>query len=96
MDAHRNCQTCKGKAVVWLSGDEVLRVTGRKDKYGEVEDWICNTCRFDKKKKTDWIIEGPRHIDRHSVISQNHYESLKQLKIDISMQKKIAEKAHQS
>jgi NADH-quinone oxidoreductase subunit G len=24
----------------------------------------------------DWIIEGPRKIERHSVISQNHYEKL--------------------
>ena len=22
----------------------------------------------------DWIVEGPRKIERHSVISQNHYE----------------------
>jgi NADH-quinone oxidoreductase subunit G len=96
MDAHRNCPVCAGKVVLWLSGEEVLRVTGRKDKYGEVENWICNTCRFEKKNIADWVIEGPRHIDRHSVISQNHYEVLKQLKIDVSRQKKIAEKAHQS
>lgn len=29
------------------------------------------------RKTSDWVIEGPRHIDRHSVISQNHYEELK-------------------
>jgi NADH-quinone oxidoreductase subunit G len=96
MNAHRKCDTCCGQVAWWLSGDEVLRVTARKDKYGEVEDWICNTCRFDKKNKSEWIIEGPRHIDRHSVISQNHYESLKHLKIDVSNQKKITEKAHRS
>ena len=95
MDAHRDCKKCCGKTAVWLSGNEVLRVTGRKDKYGEVEEWICNECRFDKKNMADWTIEGPRHIDKHSVISQNHYEQLKQLKIDISRQKLIAEKAHQ-
>ena len=95
MDAHRDCKKCCGKTAVWLSGNEVLRVTGRKDKYGEVEEWICNECRFDKKNIADWTIEGPRHIDKHSVISQNHYEQLKQLKIDISRQKLIAEKAHQ-
>ncbi len=94
MDAHRNCSKCSGKVAIWLSGDDVLRVTGRKNKYGEVEDWICNECRFDKKDIKDWTVEGPRHIDRHSVIAQNHYESLKQLKIDISRQKLISEKAH--
>ncbi|MEO7962249.1 MAG: hypothetical protein ABIR19_11915, partial [Ginsengibacter sp.] len=31
-------------------------------------------CRFDKKKTTDWIIEHPTKINRHSVISANHYE----------------------
>lgn len=75
MDAHRDCPKCAGKAVVWMYGGEIYRVTGRKDKYGEVHDWICNTCRFDKKAVSDWTIEGPREIDRHSVISQNHYEN---------------------
>ncbi|MDX1909954.1 MAG: 2Fe-2S iron-sulfur cluster-binding protein [Saprospiraceae bacterium] len=74
MDAHRDCPTCAGKAVVWMYGGEIYRVTARKDKYGEVHDFICNTCRFEKKDKADWIIEGPRDLDRHSVISQNHYE----------------------
>lgn len=81
MDAHRNCDKCSGRAAVWLFGDEVLRVTGRKDQWGEVEDtpegnsgFICNTCRYDKKSLADWTVEGPRYIDRHSVISQNHYE----------------------
>jgi NADH-quinone oxidoreductase subunit G len=58
---------------LWNRGDEVFRVTARKDQWGEVEDWICNTCRFEKKKTSDWVIEGPRMIDRHSVISQGHY-----------------------
>lgn len=74
MDAHRNCDKCCGKTAVWLFGDEVLRVTARKDQWGEVEDFICNTCRFEKKSLADWTIEGPRHIDKHSVIAQNHYE----------------------
>lgn len=73
MDAHRNCEKCSGKAVVWMYGDEIYRVTARKDRYGEVHDFICNTCRFDKKDTNDWTIEGPREIERHSVISQNHY-----------------------
>jgi NADH-quinone oxidoreductase subunit G len=73
-DAHRECAKCCGKTVLWMKGDEVLRVTGRKDKYGELEEFICNECRFDHKEKSDWEIEGPRKIERHSVISQNHYE----------------------
>lgn len=74
MDAHRNCDKCSGKVVLWYGGKDILRVTGRKDQYGEVKEFICNTCRFDKKETSDWTIEGPRKIDHHSVISQNHYE----------------------
>lgn len=76
MNAHRECTACCGKTVVWLKGDEVLRVTARKDDVGEVKDFICNGCRFQHKKLEDWVIEGPMHVDRHSVISQNHYEQL--------------------
>lgn len=75
-DAHRECPKCSGKVVLWKKGDEILRVTGRKDKYGELEEFICNDCRFEHKENTDWTIEGPRKIERHSVISQNHYEKL--------------------
>lgn len=73
MDAHRDCDKCCGKAVLWMVGNEVYRVTGRKDQYGEVKEFICNTCRFEKKEASDWTIEGPRKIDRHSVISANKY-----------------------
>ena len=73
MDAHRDCKKCCGKVVLWASGKEVMRVTGRKDKYGEVEDFICNECRFDKKDTANWTVEGPRKIERNSVISQNVY-----------------------
>jgi NADH-quinone oxidoreductase subunit G len=41
-----------------------------------VEEWICNECRFEKKHTTDWVIEGPTHVNRHSVISQGHYENV--------------------
>ena len=75
-DAHRECPKCSGKVVLWKKGDEILRVTGRKDKYGELEDFICNDCRFEHKENSDWVIEGPRKIERHSVISQNHYEKI--------------------
>lgn len=79
VDAHRDCPTCSGKVTLWFRGDEVLRVTARKDQWGEVQSydgkpgWICNTCRFDKKELKDWTIEGPTNVARHSVISANHY-----------------------
>jgi NADH-quinone oxidoreductase subunit G len=76
MDAQRDCPKCKGKAVLWTQGDEVLRVTAAKDQFGEVIEWICNDCRFEHKKPGDWIITGPRNIEKNSVIGQNHYEVL--------------------
>lgn len=101
VDAYRECKTrfpdgqvCSGKARIWLKGQEVLRVTARKDKWGEVEDWICNECRFNKKQLSDWTIMSPAHIDRHSVISANHYETqyaLRNLKSDIAKQQKKLE-----
>ncbi len=78
--AHRDCDKCCGEVTLWYRGDNVLRVTGRKDFWGEIMDtkdgkpgWICNTCRFDKKSTADWVIEGPANVNRHSVISQGHY-----------------------
>lgn len=82
VDAHRACDKCSGKTRVWLKGEEVLRVTARKDQWDEVEDFICNSCRYDHKKKSDWVIEGPSHISRQSVISQGHYEHLNELKVE--------------
>jgi NADH-quinone oxidoreductase subunit G len=87
MDAHRNCTKCSGKAVLWMKGDDILRVSARKDQYGEVKEYICNECRYDHKNVSDWTIEGPRHIERNSVISQNHYE-----KIDLQKLKKEIER----
>lgn len=78
VDAHRDCPKCSGKAQLWLRGKEVFRVTARKDEWGEVKDWICNECRFEKKDTADWVVEGPAHVNRHSVISQGHYEGLQQ------------------
>jgi NADH-quinone oxidoreductase subunit G len=83
VDAHRDCKTCCGKTRVWLKGEEVLRVTARKDQWDEVEEFICNGCRFDHKDPADWVIEGPRHINNKSVISANHYEHLKDIKEDV-------------
>jgi NADH-quinone oxidoreductase subunit G len=84
MDAHRDCENpkCCGKVTLWLRGDEVYRVTSRKDPWGEVQSfdgkpgWICNTCRFEKKKTSDWVIEGVTPISRHSVIGLNKYRHL--------------------
>jgi len=80
-DAHRDCPKCSGKTVVWTYGNEVYRVTARKDKYDEVIDFICNECRFEKKKMTDWVIEGPTNVERHSVISANKYKKQEGLKV---------------
>jgi NADH-quinone oxidoreductase subunit G len=93
VDAHRNCDKCCGEVQLWMRGDEVFRVTARKDEWGEIKDasngkpgWICNDCRFEKKNVNDWIIEGPSKISRHSVISQGHYidvEKPKEVLIDV-------------
>lgn len=76
VDAHRDCPNCKGEVTLWYKGDEVIRVTARKDEHGEVKDFICNTCRFETKKTSDWVIEAPTDIDRTSVISSNHYDTM--------------------
>jgi NADH-quinone oxidoreductase subunit G len=73
MEAHRDCDKCCGKATVWMFGEQIYRVTGRKDQYGEIEDFICNTCRYDKKTASDWTITGPRAFEKFSVINQNNY-----------------------
>lgn len=82
VDAHRKCNNpkCCGEARLWMRGDEVFRVTARKDEWGEVATasngetgWICNECRFEKKSTKDWVIEGPTNVNRHSVISQGQY-----------------------
>jgi len=81
MEAECSCNKCSGKVVLWMFGNEVYRVTARKDKYGEVEDfdgkpgWICHECRFAKKDLSKWNVIGPRVVDRHSVISQGKYET---------------------
>lgn len=76
MNASRSCTKCSGKVTTWMRGNEIYRITGRKDQFGELEEFICNECRFEKKELEDWTIEGPRNIKRASVISQNHYERL--------------------
>jgi NADH-quinone oxidoreductase subunit G len=88
VDAHCKCNKCSGKVRLWMKGEEVLRVTARKDQWDEVEEFICNTCRYDKKKTSDWVIEGPSPIHRNSVISQNHYNHLNELKVQALKQQK--------
>ncbi|HUM52568.1 MAG TPA: 2Fe-2S iron-sulfur cluster-binding protein [Chitinophagales bacterium] len=86
VDAHRDCkhEKCSGKVRLWMKGDDVLRVTARKDRWGEVEDFICNECRFDKKFVADWVIEGPSKVSHNSVISQNHYATdLKKMRLSL-------------
>ena len=56
-----------------MFGNEIQRVTGRKDEFHEVEEFICNECRFDHKDTKDWVIEGPRKFEKDSVINQNNY-----------------------
>lgn len=88
VEASRKCDKCSGKVRLWLKGEEVLRVTARKDQWGEAEEFICNSCRFEHKHKTDWTIEGPSPVSHHSVISQNHYEHLNDLKVQVMKQQK--------
>jgi NADH-quinone oxidoreductase subunit G len=72
-NAHRDCDKCCGKTTLWMFGDEIQRVTARKDEYHEVEEFICNECRFDHKDPADWVIEGPRKFEKDSVINSNNY-----------------------
>ena len=88
VEAHRDCPTCSGKVRLWFKGEDVLRVTARKDQWGEAEEFICNSCRFDHKKKADWVIEGPSPINHQSVISQNKYEHLNEKEVQIMKHQK--------
>jgi NADH-quinone oxidoreductase subunit G len=63
VEAHCDCEKCSGQVTLWYKGEEVIRV----------KEFICNTCRFDRKKTAEWTIEGPTQISRHSVISANKY-----------------------
>jgi hypothetical protein len=78
-NAHRDCGCC-GKTTLWMFGDEIQRVTGRKDVYHEVE-FICNGS-FWPQRSADWVIEGPRAFDKDSVINQNNYIKIKTVVID--------------
>ena len=89
-NAHRNCDKCCGKTTLWMFGEEIQRVTARKDEFHEVEEFICNSCRFDHKEVSDWVIEGPRKFEKNSVINQNNY-TRKMNKVTIATEKQILE-----
>ncbi len=89
MNAHRECAKCAGKVTAWMFGNEIYRITGRKDEFGELEEFICNECRFEKKDLSDWIIEGPRHIRKKSVISANHYEKMEKPSVISPIEEKM-------
>lgn len=72
-DAHRNCTKCSGKVVLWMFGDQIQRVTVRKDEWGEAEEFICNDCRFHHKELEDWTIERPAKFAKQSVLNVNNY-----------------------
>jgi NADH-quinone oxidoreductase subunit G len=95
MNIHRDCPTCSGKAVAWMSGDEIYRITARKDEFQEVEEFICNTCRFEKKSTKDWVVEGPRKISDQSIISVNKYVNKKEGSIFDPVMKEIQKPSEQ-
>ncbi len=71
--ASRKCNQCCGKVILWYNGDTIARITARKNKNGEIEDFICNKCRFKSKENHIWNIENIDSIDNKSVISSNLY-----------------------
>lgn len=89
MNASRSCTKCSGKVTAWMRGNEIYRVTGRKDQFGEVEEFICNECRFEKKELSDWTIESPRNIKRSSVISLNHYERFSKPSVILPLEERM-------
>jgi NADH-quinone oxidoreductase subunit G len=38
-----------------------------------VKDFICNECRWDHFDVKDWVVEGPREMERWSVNTANKY-----------------------
>jgi NADH-quinone oxidoreductase subunit G len=88
VDAHCDCKKCSGKVRLWMKGEEVLRVTARKDQWGEAEEFICNTCRFDRKKQLIGKLKVQSKFTEVIVISQNHYNHLNELKVQMMKQQK--------
>lgn len=71
-----------------MFGNEIQRVTARKDEYHEVEEFICNDCRFEHKNAADWTIEGPRKFEKYSVINRNNY-ALNAPKVELKAEDQI-------
>ncbi|OJU46995.1 MAG: NADH dehydrogenase [Bacteroidales bacterium 45-6] len=86
-NAHRDCPHCSGKVVLWTFGNDVLRVTARKDEFSEVEEFICNECRFDHKKKEDWVVEGPHKFGKNSVLNINNNALAAPKEVEIQTEK---------
>lgn len=63
------------EVVLWIKNNDVIRVTARKNKFGEVEKFICNDCRYDHKNLEDWVIGEAAEIERESVIRANKYKT---------------------
>ncbi|MCU0328794.1 MAG: 2Fe-2S iron-sulfur cluster-binding protein [Chitinophagales bacterium] len=72
-NAHRSCDKCCGKVVLHKIDGQIARVSARKNEWDEVEEWICDTCRFDKKENEDWTIESKRVPKSKSVQTLNKY-----------------------
>jgi NADH-quinone oxidoreductase subunit G len=77
--------TCSGKTTVWMFGDEIQRVTGRKDEYHEVDEFICNGCRFDHKDIADGLLKDQEHLKRFGY-QQNKYNRKLQ-KVELLLKK---------
>lgn len=73
MNAHRSCTKCSGEVILWMFGDKIYRVSAPKDKYDEVDHFICNECRFEHKNIDDWIIDGSHKFEKYSVLNVNNY-----------------------
>ena len=56
--------TCCGKTTVWMFGDEIQRVTGRKDEFHEVDEFICNRCRFDHKDVKTGLLKDQENLKK--------------------------------
>jgi NADH-quinone oxidoreductase subunit G len=64
-----------------MFGGEIQRVTGRKDVYHEVDEFICNGCRFDHKDP-HWVIEGPRALTKTLLSTKIYTQKLETVVID--------------
>jgi NADH-quinone oxidoreductase subunit G len=61
-NAHRECTTpgCCGKQLFGCWRRNSTRY--RKKMYHEVEEFICNECRFDHKDSADWLLKDQENL----------------------------------